>query len=195
MNKREYPLFMIDRTKSASYPFDYVTCTDRTVGFVARIVFFPADVQYFEFIKTASNIETSEFFNVTFKMKEGGIILVCEDFLYSFDLNNENKKRVQTLLKKALKKYLHAENDRLSDEDGFGIESQMFTTSKLFEMVVEQRNWYKSAGIDRLLAAKTKQNFKAGLLSESKQTEILLKLDYSIKSPQIWNNTLLKKII
>lgn len=105
------------------------------------------------------NTENSEFFNVTFKTEKGGIILVCEDFLYSFDLNNDNKQRVQTLQKKVLKKYIHAENDRLPGEDGYGIESRKFTTSELFAKVVEQRNWYKSAEIERLLAAKTKENF------------------------------------
>lgn len=125
MNKRDYPLFMIDRSKAAAYPFDYITCLDRTVGFVARVVYFPADVQYYEFAKTIVKVENSEYFNVTFKMKKGGVILVCEDFLYFFELTNENKKRVQTLLKKALKKYLHTENDRLPGEDGYGIESQI----------------------------------------------------------------------
>jgi len=62
----------------------------------------------------------------------------------------------------------------------------MFTTSELFAQVIEKRNWYKSAGIDRLLAAKTKENFKKGILSEAKQTELLLKLGYTISSPQLW---------
>lgn len=60
------------------------------------------------------------------------------------------------------------------------------TTSQLFAKVIEKRNWYKSAGIDRVLASKTKANFKKGLLSEAKQTEILIKLGYQIESPQLW---------
>jgi len=69
----------------------------------------------------------------------------------------------------------------------------MLTTPELFKKVTDQRNWYKPAGIERLLAAKTKENFKKGLLSESKQTEILLKLGYCIKSHQLWDETPFKR--
>jgi hypothetical protein len=64
----------------------------------------------------------------------------------------------------------------------------MLTTHELFARVTAQRNWYKLAGIDRLLAAKTKQYFNKGTLSEAKQTEILLKLGYTISTPQLWNS-------
>lgn len=62
----------------------------------------------------------------------------------------------------------------------------MLTTSELFAQVIAQRNWYKPIGIDRLLAAKTKENFNKGTLSEAKQTEILLNLGYKISTPQLW---------
>jgi hypothetical protein len=64
------------------------------------------------------------------------------------------------------------------------------TTSELFRKIIAHRNWYNGIGIDRLLAAKTKENFNAGKLSEAKQTEILLKLGYKINSPQLWNESL-----
>lgn len=64
------------------------------------------------------------------------------------------------------------------------------TTQELFRKIVAQRNWYNGTGIDRLLAAKTKENFNKGLLSEAKQTEIILKLGYKISSPQLWDESL-----
>lgn len=63
----------------------------------------------------------------------------------------------------------------------------MLTTSELFAQVIQKRKWYDRTGMNRLLAAKTKENFRKGDLSEAKQTEILLKLGYQINSPQLWN--------
>ncbi len=123
--KRDYPLFLIDRSQAAAYPFNYITCFDKTVGFVARVVHFPADAQYFEFVKAASQIEHAEYMNVMFKAKRGGVILVCEDFLYNFELTNANLKRVQALLKKAMKKFLHAEVERTPDLNDLDIDNQI----------------------------------------------------------------------
>lgn len=66
----------------------------------------------------------------------------------------------------------------------------MLTTSELFTKIIQKRKWYEGSGMNRLLAAKTKQNFLKGELSEAKQTEILLKLGYKISSPQLWNQSL-----
>jgi hypothetical protein len=123
--KRDYPLFLIDRSCAASYPFPYIACFDRTVGFVARVVHFPADQQYHEFVRQASQIEHSQYLNVMFKAKRGGVILVCEDFLYDFPFNHENLKRIQTLLKKAMKKFLHAEVERTPDLKDLDIDNQI----------------------------------------------------------------------
>ncbi len=68
------------------------------------------------------------------------------------------------------------------------------TTSELFAKVIAQRNWYKSLGIDKSLASKTKEYFAKGTLSEAKQTEILLKLGYTIRTPQLWNSTVVSTI-
>lgn len=122
--KRNYPLFLIDRTKSATYPFDFIACFDRTVGFVARVVYLPTDESYSEFIKKGIQIENSEYFAVTFRFRKGGVLLVAEDFMYSFELTSDNLARVQTLLKKALKKYLHTEADR-TPADGLDVDNQI----------------------------------------------------------------------
>lgn len=122
--KRTYPLFLIDRSKSASYPFDFIVCFDSTVGFVARVVYLPTNEAYTEFIKKGIQIENSEYFAVTFRLKKGGVILVAEDFMYSFELTMDNLGRVQTLLKKALKKYLHTEVER-TPADELGIDEQI----------------------------------------------------------------------
>lgn len=123
--KRTYPLFLIDRSKAASYPFDYITCMDRTVGFVARVVHFREDAQLNEFIDQARNIEASDYTSIASRFIRGGVVLIVEEFLFDFDEQvQEHRTRIKTLLKKALKKYLHAETVRTPHKD-LNIDSQI----------------------------------------------------------------------
>lgn len=122
--KRNYPLFMIDRSKPAAYPFDYIVCHDKTVGFVARVVFFPKTEQFREYIRQVEQVPDGNSIQISTTFKTGGLIIVIEDFFYFFEMTNENRKRIETLLKKALKKYLHAELVRMPFDD-LGIENQI----------------------------------------------------------------------
>ena len=115
--KREYPLFIIDRSKPAAYPSDFIVCLDRELGFVAKPVLLPTDELFNEFLKRSASIESSEYFSVKTKMKKGGIVLLAVDFLYFFEMTEKNKSRIEVLLKKAFKKYLHAEFDRTPSDD------------------------------------------------------------------------------
>ena len=110
-SKRDYPLFLIDRSKHESYPFDVVTCVDKTVGFVAKVIHMPTDVMYNEFV-TQQNVSSSEIIFDCFKARKGGIIILIIDFLYYFEWTKENQVRVKTLLKKGFKKFLHAEGNK-----------------------------------------------------------------------------------
>lgn len=123
--KRDYPLFTIDRTKSPSYPFDYITCYDRTVGFIARVLILYTDDAFNEFKKQTSEVENYEISIYMHPLKRGGIAIVVEDFLYSIEINNQTKSRIQTLMKKAVKKYLYATFEREPDKDDFGINNQI----------------------------------------------------------------------
>lgn len=123
--KREYPLFIIDRSKHSAYPFDYIACFDRQVGFIARVVPFFQDEPFNEFIAQSKQITDSENTSIVYKFKrKGGLIIVIEDFNYYFEWTTEIKTRIRVLLKKALKKYLHAEVERTPHDD-FGIENQI----------------------------------------------------------------------
>jgi len=122
--KRNYPLFMIDRSKPEAYPFDYIVCHDKTVGFTARVVFFPKTEQYQEYIRQAEKVDGSEIVQLNMPFKNGGVILLIEKFFYNFEWTTENRTRIATLLKKALKKYLHAELNRTPFDD-LGIENQI----------------------------------------------------------------------
>lgn len=123
--KRNYPLFTIDRAKSPGYPFDYITCYDREVGFIARVLVLHTDDAFDEFKKRTSAVENHEISIYMYPLKRGGIAIVAEDFLYNFDVNAQTKSRIQTLMKKAVKKYLHATFESEPGGDDFGIDNQI----------------------------------------------------------------------
>lgn len=161
--KREYPLFLIDRSKPSAYPFDYIACFDKQVGFVARVIFMPSETMYTEFVNRQKRIENSEYFGVTFKLKKGGIILLAEDFIYEFPQTMPYFKRIQTLLKKALKKYLHTEMDR-TPIDELSIENQI----KQQELTVERAR----SNYDELVkrSSKTEADYNIALAEAILQT-------------------------
>ena len=132
--KREYPLFLIDRSKHSTYPFDFIACFDSQVGFVARVVPFFQNAPLDEFIEQSKKIPDSENTSIVYRFKnKGGIIVLIEDFLYNFEWTTEIKTRIRTLLKKALKKYLHAEVDKTPDGD-LNIENQI----KMMNLSIEK---------------------------------------------------------
>lgn len=112
-NKRDYPLFLIDRSKHQAFPYDYITCLDKTVGFVAKVIHLPTDVMYNEFITQQKNVNSSDVIFDSIKTRKGGIIILIIDFLHYFDWTKENQTRVKTLLKKGFKKFLHAEAEKV----------------------------------------------------------------------------------
>lgn len=124
--KRDYPLFLIDRSKHSAYPFDFVFCADKTCGFVAKVVAFFKAEPFNEFVKQREQIEAHEYTSILFRFpRGGGMAVVVEEFLFEFDENNkEHRARIKTLLKKALKKYLHAEVERTAHTD-MGIDDQI----------------------------------------------------------------------
>lgn len=165
MKKREYPLFLIDRSKAANYPFDFIACFDRSVGFVARVVYLPSNEAYTEFLRKHDQIENSEFFSITFKFKQGGVILLAEDFLYHFELTKENLNRVQTLLKKALKKYLHAEADR-TPADELSIDNQI----KQQELTIERARQNYAELVNRANGDRSYADYQIALAEATLQT-------------------------
>lgn len=123
--KRDYPLFTIDRSKHSSYPNDFITCYDRNVGFVAKVLFFNNDQMYKEFVDVAANSENFDIVTLTNRVKTGYIIITIVDFFYHFEWTTEKKTRIKTLLKKAFKKYVHAENLKAPIGDALSIDNQI----------------------------------------------------------------------
>ena len=123
--KREYPLFIIDRSKSENYPNDYIVCLDRKFGFIAQIIFLPKNDMYKSFIENFQKIENYEIAGVHYPFhRGGGVVLQVVEFLHYFDIDGKTTKRIQSLLRKALKKYLHTESNRTAHGD-LGIDNQI----------------------------------------------------------------------
>lgn len=144
--RRDYPLFTIDRTKAPGYPFDYITCYDREVGFIARVVVLPTNIAFDEFMLRSSAVENNEISTYMERFKRGGIAVVISDFFYNFDINTKTKSRIQALLKKGTKKYLTATFERELNWD-FSIDDQI----KQQELTIERNK----ANFDALLARAT----------------------------------------
>lgn len=126
MEKRNYPLILIDRSKPANYPNDYIVCLDREVGFVARVVPFFENHSLNLFIEKSKLNPDFDYISIIYKFRhrEGGVILAIDDFLHNFEIEKKQKNRLKVLLKKALKKYLHAEVER-TPKDDLSIENQI----------------------------------------------------------------------
>ena len=125
MTKRNYPLFIIDRSRHSSYPYDFISCYDREVGFIAKSLFFNNDQMYREFLDTAASKENFDIITITHRYRNGYVMLIIVDFLYYFEWTNEKKTRIKTLLKKSLKKYLHAENIKAPKGEALSIDNQI----------------------------------------------------------------------
>lgn len=123
-NKRDYPLFLIDRSKHQAFPVDYVTCLDKTVGFVAKVIHLPTDLMYTEFLSQQKNVNSGDIIFESIKTRKGGIVILIIDFIHYFEWTKENQQRVKTLLKKGFKKFLHAEVEKVP-VGNFSIEDQI----------------------------------------------------------------------
>jgi polyhydroxyalkanoate synthesis regulator phasin len=128
---------------------------DRQVGFIARVVFFNENAPLNAFIEQQSKIENADISSIVHRLKKGGIILVVEDFLYYFEITEEIKSRINTLMKKALKKYLHAEIEKAPDKNSFGIDEQI----KQQELTIERAK----ANFDDLVKRSSKEQAEYSL--------------------------------
>lgn len=178
MKKREYPLFLIDRSRNSGYPFDFIACFDREFGFVARVVRFKENAPYEAFLRQSENIHNIEMVSCAVPLGAGGVVLVIEDFLYHVEVTNEAVSRVQHLLKKATKKYLHAEAERTPHGE-YGIDEQV----KLMELTVERAKRDRAALVARSSEAEATYNIalSEAVLDTLKREQAILQQFYGKK--------------
>ena len=118
MNNRNYPLFIIDRSQSDNYPFDYVVCLDKEVGFVCSVIAATDDNTFQALVSDLVPADENAFKYFTMRLKRGGILLFIEDFLQDIEtVSAEQKARIQVLMKKAAKKYQFSSSKRETKPD------------------------------------------------------------------------------
>ena len=102
---KNFPLFIIDRSKPESYPFDFIVCTHPKYGFVAKIIIYNTNHAYYDFIDKSNDLEIKQDL-VLKKMKQGGLVLQIESFFSEFEKNESNLKKIYWFANKALSKYI-----------------------------------------------------------------------------------------
>jgi hypothetical protein len=159
---RNYPLIIIDRSRLANYPNDYIVCLDEKVGFVAKVTYFQTTEQWYLFVQTVEKTKNTNPLYIH-PLKTGGIILSIENWLHQFEQNTTNINRAKTLLKKCFKKYTHAEIDRTPHSD-FSIENQI----KQQELTVQRAKANYEEFIKR--SSKKEADYNIALAEEILQT-------------------------
>lgn len=105
-----YPAFIIDRcrkTEDDGMTYDYVVCTDKTVGFVARAyaVRRAAAEQINAYIHSFPQEEAEVRFIVA-NFARISVVLEIVEFMQSPAIDQSERARIKSLLKKAARKYV-----------------------------------------------------------------------------------------
>ena len=130
---KEYPAFIIDRSrrsKASQYTDDFIVCTDNEVGFIARVFRIPKSRRV-EFSQTW--LASPEKFIVKV-IGEAVVVLEIVKFLHEPVVHFN---RVQPLMKKALKAYLHGEQKAV-EGDGSVFDLQISAVEDVLRMIESQ---------------------------------------------------------
>lgn len=139
MKKKEYPAFIIDRSRrseASRFTDDFVVCTDKEVGFIARVYNLPKS-------------RRSEF--------KQGLAMLTEDEIekrYCFAIIGEtwcvlevvrmlhepvaHINRLRPLMRKALKAYLHGEESAVR-RSGLPYDDQIAALDDILRLIESQR--------------------------------------------------------
>ena len=101
---RSYPLFLIDRSRSKEFPYDYIVCLEVGIGFVLRVLSFNNDKHLNMFIANTDQTTFIHDFD-----DGGGLVLVVEEMLYHPDWSDEVEEQINNLYQQAAEKYLEEE--------------------------------------------------------------------------------------
>ena len=112
--------------------YDYIVCTDKTVGFVARAYAVNREQAYAvdDYIRSLK-VEDVDLRFVVAKFERVSVVLEIVEFLQSPALDAQERARVRSLLKKAARKYMTyvSKNESPTDGDGVSLENQLKAVS------------------------------------------------------------------
>ncbi len=126
---RNYPLFVIDRSRRSKTPahqHDYIVCLDKKAGYIGRIILLER-VAFDELKSRVEKIEGSEYSHY-FKLlasQKKGLVLLVEELLNPSDFSTSDNKRLKSLLKRGIDKYLYAEVAEVVKSEQISIEYQI----------------------------------------------------------------------
>lgn len=132
---RDYPAFIIDRSRrSAASRFadDFVVCTDKEAGFIARVYKLPKSRRA-EFVRAW--LEAPDKF-LTKTIGEAVVVLEIMRFLHE---PVAHFNRVPPLMKKAMKAYLYGERQEVESE-GTSYDKQIAAIEDVIRMAESQRS-------------------------------------------------------
>lgn len=138
---RDYPAFIIDRSRrSAASRFtdDFVVCTDKELGFIARLYTLPKSrvVEYNERLLSFDEVERERrFYAISIRGGETRCVLEIVQMLHE---PIGNWSRLPSLMKKAMKAYLYGEVKEVTG-DGRDIDRQIAAVSDLLRTMESQR--------------------------------------------------------
>lgn len=131
---KKYPAFIIDRSRrSAASRFtdDFIVCTDKEVGFIARVFKLPKSRRE-EFAQMLSDSPDKYFTRV---IGDAVVVLEIVRFLHE---PVAHYNRVPPLAKKALKAYLYGEQKEI-EGDGTAYDKQISAVEDVVRMAESQR--------------------------------------------------------
>lgn len=138
---KKYPAFIIDRSRrseASRFTDDFIVCTDKEMGFIARVYTLPRS-RWLEFreVYDALDEQTQErrYMFASIRNGEAHIVLEVERMLYE---PVANWARLKPLLKKAMKAYLYGEIKEVKG-DGRIIDTQISAISELLRVMESQR--------------------------------------------------------
>lgn len=138
---KNYPAFIIDRSrrsKASRFADDFLVCTDKEMGFIARLYKLPRS-RWEEFRKIYDSLTEEEqdrhYLFASIRNGEAHVVLEIERMLYE---PIANWSRLKPLMKKALKAYLHGEVKEVRG-DGRKIEMQISAIRDILRTMEAQR--------------------------------------------------------
>ncbi|MEG2122170.1 MAG: hypothetical protein RRZ64_08975 [Rikenellaceae bacterium] len=135
---REYPAFIIDRSKrseASKYKYDYVVCTDKEVGFIAKVYKLPKSTwSDFDKMIDAMPKDVADIKYCTHLSHDSALVLEVVKYLYE---PLYNKSRLKPLLKKAIKAYIFGEADFIHG-DGSEMDLQINAVQDVLDIAFSQ---------------------------------------------------------
>lgn len=139
---KQYPAFIIDRSRrseASRFSDDFIVCTDKEMGFIARVYTLPRS-RWAEFREHYESLDEAtqerKFYFASIQHGEAHLVMEVERMLHE---PIANWSRMKSLLKKAMKAYIYGEIKEIKG-DGRIIDAQIAAVTDLLRTMESQRD-------------------------------------------------------